>query len=114
MDITRSQIDAQQAVVDKLHNGTRAEDLRSAEAKVKEARAEKDFLASDYQRKQDAFEASGGKSVSRQVLEDARTKLNVAEAKVNEAGKRRIWRWQVPGVKMWLPGKPSWMHCRVR
>lgn len=85
MDITRSQIDAQQAVVEKLHNGTRAEDLRSAEAKVKEARAEKDFLASDYQRKQDAFEASGGKSVSRQVLEDARTKLNVAEAKVNEA-----------------------------
>ena len=85
MDITRSQIDAQQAVVDKLHNGTRAEDLRSAEAKVKEARAEKDFLASDYQRKQDAFAASGGKSVSRQVLEDARTKLNVAEAKVNEA-----------------------------
>jgi secretion protein len=85
MDITRSQVDAQQAVVDKLHNGTREEDLRSAEAKVREARAEKDFLTSDYQRKQDAFQASGGKSVSRQVLEDARTKLQVAEAKVNEA-----------------------------
>ena len=62
MDITRSQVDAQQAVVDKLHNGTREEDLRSAEAKVREARAEKDFLASDYQRKQDAFQASGGNS----------------------------------------------------
>lgn len=90
MDITRSQIDAQQAVVDKLHNGTREEDLRSAEAKVREARAEKDFLTSDYQRKQDAFQASGGKSVSRQVLEDARTKLQVAEAKVNEAEEAQL------------------------
>lgn len=85
MDVTRSQIDAQQAEVDKLHNGTRPEDLRSADAKVKEARAERDFLASDYQRKQDAYNTSGGKSVSRQVLEDARTKLHVADAKVNEA-----------------------------
>ena len=76
---------AQEAQVDKLHNGTRPEDLAQAQAKVNEAVAERDFLASDFTRKQDAFNASGGKSVSRQVLDDARTKLATADAKVKEA-----------------------------
>lgn len=85
MAVTKSQIAAQQAQVDKLHNGTRPEDLAQAQAKVNEAVAERDFLASDFTRKQDAFNASGGKSVSRQVLDDARTKLATADAKVKEA-----------------------------
>lgn len=83
--VTKANIGAQQAQVDKLHNGTRAEDLAQARAKLNEARAEKDFLTADYRRKLDAYNASGGKSVSRQVLEDARTKLKVAEARMNQA-----------------------------
>lgn len=83
--VTKANIGAQQAQVDKLHNGTRAEDLAQARAKLDEARAEKDFLTADYRRKLDAYNASGGKSVSRQVLEDARTKLKVAEARMNQA-----------------------------
>lgn len=83
--VTKANIGAQQAQVDKLHNGTRAEDLAQARAKLNEARAEKDFLTADYRRKLDAYNASGGKSVSLQVLEDARTKLKVAEARMNQA-----------------------------
>ncbi|MEE3452597.1 efflux RND transporter periplasmic adaptor subunit [Dialister sp.] len=83
--VTKANIGAQQAQVDKLHNGTRTEDLAQARAKLDEARAEKDFLTADYRRKLDAYNASGGKSVSRQVLEDARTKLKVAEARMNQA-----------------------------
>lgn len=83
--VTKANIGAQQAQVDKLHNGTRAEDLAQAQARLDAAKAERDFLAADYQRKLDAYNASKGKSVSRQVLEDARTKLKVAEARMNQA-----------------------------
>ena len=83
--VTKANIGAQEAQVDKLHHGTRAEDLAQARAKVDAAEAERDFLAADYQRKLDAYNASNGKSVSRQVLEDAQTKLKVAEAQMNQA-----------------------------
>ncbi len=83
--ITQSQIDAQQAAVDKLHNGTRQEDLAQAAAKYNAAVAERDFLQREYDRKANAFETSGGRSVSRDALDDARSKLDVAAAKANEA-----------------------------
>ena len=43
--VTKANIGAQEAQVDKLHHGTRAEDLAQARAKVDAAEAERDFLA---------------------------------------------------------------------
>jgi HlyD family secretion protein len=83
--ITESQIAAQQAAVDKLHNGTRQEDLAQAAAKYNAATAERDFLQREYDRKANAFSSSNGKSVSREALDDARSKLDVAVAKAKEA-----------------------------
>ena len=85
MAVTKAQIAAKEAQVDKLHNGSRPEELAQAEARVNAARAEKDFLSSDYERKQAAYESSKGKSISREALDDAKAKLNVAWEKVHEA-----------------------------
>ncbi|MBM6985125.1 MAG: efflux RND transporter periplasmic adaptor subunit [Acidaminococcaceae bacterium] len=81
----KAQIAAQQAVADKLHNGTRREELAQAEARYRAAVAERDFLQRDYDRKAEAFHTSGGRSVSRQGLDDARAKLEVAAARAREA-----------------------------
>jgi HlyD family secretion protein len=83
--ITQSQMAAQQAAVDKLHNGTRQEDLAQAAAKYNAAVAERDFLQREYDRKANAFNTSGGKSVSQEALDDARARLDVAIAKAEEA-----------------------------
>lgn len=85
IDVTKSQIAAQQAVVDKMHNGTRPEDLAQAAAKVNAAKAEKDFLTADYNRKMDSYNTSGGKAISRQAIDDAKAKLDVASSKLTEA-----------------------------
>jgi HlyD family secretion protein len=85
ISITKAKIAAQKANVDKLHNGTRQEDLAQAAAKAEAASAERDFLQREYSRMENAFQSSGGKSVSREALDDARSKLDVAIAKANEA-----------------------------
>lgn len=81
----QSKIAAQQAVVDKLHNGTRPEDLAQAQAKADAAKAKRDFLSTDYQRKLNAYKESNGRSISAQAVDDAKTQLDVAEAQAREA-----------------------------
>ena len=68
-----------------MHNGTRPEDLAQAAAKVNAAKAEKDFLTADYNRKMDSYNTSGGKAISRQAIDDAKAKLDVASSKLTEA-----------------------------
>jgi HlyD family secretion protein len=80
-----SQIAAQQAQVDKLKNGTRPEDLAQAQAKADAAAAKRDFLQRDYDRKLSAYESSGGRSISRQAVDDAKTNLDVAAADAQAA-----------------------------
>ena len=54
-DKLQAQIAAQQSVVDKLHNGTRAEDLEAARAKADEAAAQADQARQDLARVENAF-----------------------------------------------------------
>lgn len=81
----QAQIAAQQSVVDKLHNGTRAEDLEAARAKADEAAAQADQARQDLARVENAFASSGGKSVSKQDRDAARTKVDVTAAQAEAA-----------------------------
>ena len=81
----QAQIAAQQSVVDKLHNGTRAEDLEAARAKADEAAAQADQARQDLARVENAFASSNGKSVSKQDRDAARTKVDVTAAQAEVA-----------------------------
>ena len=81
----QAQIAAQQSVVDKLHNGTRAEDLEAARAKADEAAAQADQARQDLARVENAFASSQGKSVSKQDRDAARTKVDVTAAQAEAA-----------------------------
>ena len=81
----QAQVAAQQAVVDKLHNGTRAEDLAEAKSKADEAAAQAEQAKQDLDRAQTAYRNSLGLSVSKQDLDAARTKADVAAAQAEAA-----------------------------
>ncbi len=81
----QAQIAAQQSVVDKLHNGTRAEDLEAARAKADEAAAQADQARQDLARVENAFSSSHGRSVSRQDRDAAQTKVDVTAAQAEAA-----------------------------
>lgn len=83
--IAEAQVAAQQAVVDKLHNGTRRQELDQAVAKAQETAANRDFLQREYERKQAAYDASQGRSISDESLDDVKSKLDAATARANEA-----------------------------
>ena len=78
--IAEAQVAAQQAVVDKLHNGTRRQELDQAAAKAQETAANRDFLQREYERKQAAYDVSQGRSIS-----DVKSKLDAASARADEA-----------------------------
>ena len=71
--------------VDKLHNGTRRQELDQAVAKAQETAANRDFLQREYERKQAAYDASQGRSISDESLDDVKSKLDAATARANEA-----------------------------
>ena len=81
----QAQIAAQQSVVDKLHNGNRAEDLEAARAKADEAAAQADQARQDLARVENAFASSQGKSVSKQDRDAARTRVDVTAAQAEAA-----------------------------
>lgn len=71
----------QQSNAAKLHNGTRSEELRQAEERVRQAEAAAEHAALFYQRRQKIFDAVGG--VSQQEVDTARFD---AEAKAAALG----------------------------
>lgn len=81
----QAQIAAQQSEVDKLHNGTRSEDIEAARAKADEAAADAEQAQQDLARTEDAFSHSSGKSVSRQAVDQAQTKVDTTQAKADAA-----------------------------
>ena len=72
-------------MVDKLHNGTRAEDLEAARAKADEAAAQADQARQDLARVENAFSSSNGRSVSKQDRDEAQTKVDVTAAQAEAA-----------------------------
>lgn len=79
----RSQAAAQQAVVDRLHNGTRREELRQAEENVNAARAASANAAGVYERMQQIYATSEG--ISLQELDNARAAAASAAARTAAA-----------------------------
>ena len=81
----RTQIKMQEAVVLRLHNGTRAEDIAQYEAKVRAAQADLDDVAQHYRRIQDVYDETQGSAITREELATARLQYTNRLAKVEEA-----------------------------
>ncbi|HWP57003.1 MAG TPA: efflux RND transporter periplasmic adaptor subunit [Candidatus Acidoferrales bacterium] len=81
-----AEVAAQRQVVRRLRAGSRPEEIAQARANVESAKADVAYARQQYERFKSAFELSAGRAVRQQDLDNARTNLQVAEAKlaVNE------------------------------
>lgn len=73
----RSELAQQQAVVEKMHNGSRSEEIAEAAASVQSAQAEADNAAADYHRMNALYANS---AISRQALDAAEAKAKSTAA----------------------------------
>ncbi len=77
-----AQVAAQQQVVDKLHRGSRPEEIDQARANVAAAAADAGDAAAKYARLQALSQSSAGRALSRQDLDDARSAAESAAARL--------------------------------
>jgi len=77
-----AQAAAQRQVVQRLRNGSRPEEIAQARANVESARADAANARAQYERWQSAAAISGGRAVRQQDVDNAKTALQVAEAKL--------------------------------
>lgn len=82
-----AQAAAQRAVVDRLHHGSRPQEVAQARANLTLAQATDRQARDNYQRLQAVSSSSGGRAVSRQEVDDARAQVEVADAKVTVSRK---------------------------
>src|SRR6185437_15937205 len=78
----QAQLAAQQAVVDRLHNGSRPEEIAQARAALDSAKADAENARRQAARFRSLIAASGGRAASQQDLDNANAALDVANAKV--------------------------------
>jgi HlyD family secretion protein len=78
----KAQLAAQQAVVDRLHNGSRPEEVAQARAALDSAKADAENARRQAARFRSLIAASGGRAASQQDLDNANAALDVANAKV--------------------------------
>lgn len=78
----QAQLAAQQAVVERLHNGSRPEEVAQARAALDSAKADAENARRQAQRFRSLIAASGGRAASQQDLDNANAQLDVANAKV--------------------------------
>jgi HlyD family secretion protein len=77
----QAQLAAQQAVVDRLHNGSRPEEIAQARAALDSAKADAENARRQAARFRSLIAASGGRAASQQDLDNANAALDVANAK---------------------------------
>ena len=77
-----AQVAAQRQVVERLHNGSRPEEIEQARANVESAKADVAKAASQYERLKSAAEISAGRAVRQQDVDDANAAVRVAQAKL--------------------------------
>jgi HlyD family secretion protein len=82
-----AQADAQRHAVERLHNGSRPEEIAQARANVESATADATNAKRQHERLKAASEGSGGGAVSDQDLANAQTALEGASARLAVAGK---------------------------
>ena len=78
----QAQAAAQHAAVDRLHHGSRPEEVAQARANLTLAQADARQAHDSYRRLEAVFSTSGGRAVSRQEVDDAKAQADVADAKV--------------------------------
>ena len=78
----RAQLAAQQAVVDRLHNGSRPEEVAQARAALDSAKADAENARRQAARFRSLIAASGGRAASQQDLDNANAQLDVANARM--------------------------------
>jgi HlyD family secretion protein len=87
LDQAKANAEAQAAVVERMHNGSRPQEIGQSRANAAAAQADAKDAADKYQRLKSLWEASQGKAMSRQDLDDAKTSAESAEAKATAARK---------------------------
>lgn len=80
---TKAQIAAQESAVEKLHNGTRAEEIEQARQKLKAAQAAASNAQGIYERRQAVYDSVQG--ISEQDLDNARSQAEAKQAEVDAA-----------------------------
>lgn len=87
VDGAAAQVAAQRAVVDRLHNGNRPEEIAEARATLDSAKADAENARRQADRFRSLIAASNGRAASQQDLDNANATLDVANAKVVNAQK---------------------------
>ncbi|WP_051748735.1 efflux RND transporter periplasmic adaptor subunit [Nevskia soli] len=77
-----AQLAAQRAAVQRLHNGSRPEEIAQARANVVLAHADAGNAQQQYLRLQNLSDTSAGRGISRQDLDNAKTALEAAQARL--------------------------------
>ncbi len=88
---------AEQQVVNRLHAGSRPEEVAQARANVLSAQADSANARRQYERLLELSQTSSGRAVSRQDLDSARAALDVADAKL--AVSRKALDLQIAGPR---------------
>lgn len=92
-----AQAAAQAQAVEKLHNGSRPEEIAQARAALEQAQAEAVDAKGKYAKLAALSESSGGRALSRQDLDDAKSAADAASAKAEAA--RQALGLQVAGPR---------------
>jgi HlyD family secretion protein len=82
---SKAQIETQKAVVRRLKNGSRPEEIAQKASRVNAAKAEAENAKILLQRVQNTYKNSDGLSVSKQEIDDAKSRVRVTSAQVKEA-----------------------------
>ena len=82
LDEAEAQAQAQAAVVQRLHNGSRPQELAQARANLALAQADARQARDNYLRIDRVFQSSSGRAVSRQDLDNSKAQWDVAQARV--------------------------------
>lgn len=78
----QAQAAAQRAVVERLHHGSRPQEIAQARANLALSQADARQAQDNSRRVEALFNGSSGRAVSRQTVDDAKAQADVAEAKV--------------------------------
>jgi len=81
-DEAAAQVAAQRQVLERLRHGSRPEEIAEARANVESARADAARADQQYARMKRLFDSSSGRAASQQDLDNDRSTLDVAKAKV--------------------------------
>ena len=114
-----AEVEAQQAVVEKLHHGSRPEEIAQAQANVASAKADLVNAEQHWKRMTALSELTTGRAISQQDLDGAKAALDMAQARLDGGAKgprsyprlARGRRTLPKGRRNCAPIKPNSIFC---